>query len=249
MSRRDYAVAVVLVGLAAALALAASAAPGLVIYRCVAPDGTVLLQNGQKCPRGMREQKRTVELPTSVGVATPGLPAAAPGGSTLPGAAPAAPQAPAASAGLSGSTAPGGSANPVAATPPTPADAAAPAVSGPSDAAPDGAAVRSEPAAAPPIYACQTPQGERYFADAAETPRCAPLAVVGLGGTGPAGAAACEMVVDRCDAVPDAERCAAWIERRHSAERLLAFSPEQVDEAREELARIEASTAGTPCAR
>lgn len=63
--------------LACVLALPAAAAPD-VIYRCVAADGRVLLQNTARCPKGMREERRVIErpapapaLPTTRPVATP----------------------------------------------------------------------------------------------------------------------------------------------------------------------------------
>lgn len=60
--------------LAAVLAGVAAGAHGageLVVYRCVAADGSVTLQNDQRCPKGSREQRRVVELPAPVVVPLP----------------------------------------------------------------------------------------------------------------------------------------------------------------------------------
>ena len=63
-----------LLALALVLAWPATAGPALVIYRCVAADGAVTLQNGAQCPRGMRQQRRVVDTPAS----TPPAPRPAP---------------------------------------------------------------------------------------------------------------------------------------------------------------------------
>lgn len=64
-----------LLALALVLARPATAGPTLVIYRCVAADGAVTLQNGAQCPKGMRQQRRVVDTPAST---TPAAPRPAP---------------------------------------------------------------------------------------------------------------------------------------------------------------------------
>lgn len=197
----------------ALLALAVLAAPvaaaPVVIYRCVAADGTVTLQNATKCPKGAHEQKRVVEAPR-----------AAPVRAVAPAPSPA----------------------PVVEVPATSASTAAAAPAAAVDATP----TRLPP---PPIHACLTSDAQRYYSDEPTASRCAPLSAVGLDGRSATDAQACEVVQDRCEPVPEAERCAAWAERRTVAERALQFAPEQVDQARAELARIEAATTRTACAR
>ena len=58
------ALAIALLAAAGATAPAA-AAPSVVVYRCVAADGSVTLQNGRRCAKGLREERRVVEVPTS----------------------------------------------------------------------------------------------------------------------------------------------------------------------------------------
>lgn len=200
-------------GVALALAMGAgAAAPGVVIWRCVARDGAITIQNDARCPKGTQAQKRVMERPAP------------------PAPAPIATPAPAA---------------------PVPATAASPAPAPPAVAAsPAEAAPADAPKPAPPIYACLTPDAQRYYADAETSSRCAPLAVVGLAG-GDAGtvAQACQVVEDRCEAVAEDARCAAWTERRQQAEQARMFRPEAFDAANAELERVQAATAGTVCGR
>lgn len=198
--------------LAAALWLAAPvprvAAQDVVIYRCVAADGSVTLQNGRRCPKGMREQRRVLEAPR------PPAPPAASAAPRPAGPAPA-PEAPA----------------------PVPATPAAPLV-------------ELAPAPAPPLHACRTWDGERYYGDSAEpAPRCAPLRTTALDGRGATAAQACEMRLDTCEPVAEAARCEAWAERARRAEAALAFASGDVGAARAELERVRSAIAGTVCAR
>lgn len=50
---------------AAGLLAGASTASDVVFYRCVGADGAVTLQNGRRCPKGMREERRVMEVATS----------------------------------------------------------------------------------------------------------------------------------------------------------------------------------------
>lgn len=83
--------------LAGAVATAqAPAAPSVVVYRCVAADGSVTLQNDRRCAKGLREERRVVELPTSraapatpvASTPAPIAPMPAERGDTTPGATP-----------------------------------------------------------------------------------------------------------------------------------------------------------------
>lgn len=192
---------------ALALAAPAAAAP-VVIYRCVAADGSVTIQNDTRCPKGTRAQRRVLEAPA------PAPPRATPAPTPAPAAV--APVMPV----------------------PVPADTPPPPAEAPTALLPP-----------PLLHSCLTADAQRYYSDEPEASRCAPLTAVGLDGRSPTDAQACELVQDRCAPVPEAERCAAWAERRAVAERALLFAPEQVDQARAELARIEAATTGTACGR
>jgi hypothetical protein len=209
--------------LALAGALPASAGPSLVIYRCVAADGAVTLQNGSKCPKGAHQQKRVVETPAPAPMATPARVATpAPIAAVPTPAAPARGATPDAAAVSGGTATPAADANPAAPTPRLPP---------------------------PMLYACLTADAQRYFSDTAESSRCAPLEAVGLDGRSAGAGEACEVVQDRCEPVAEAERCAAWAERRRVAEQAMTFVPEQLDTARTEIARVDAATEGTACAR
>lgn len=193
------------------LAGIAAAAPTVTIYRCVAADGQVTIQNDSKCPKGTREQKRVVETPAP----TPARPVVAPAPAPVVPVMPVAP---------------------------------APVVDA-SDATSAATPLESPALPAPPIYVCLTADAQRYYSEAAQSSHCAPLATVGLDGQSTTAAEACEVVEDRCEAVAEAERCAAWSERRRRAVQALTFSPEQVDQARAELAHVDEVTAKTVCVR
>lgn len=147
--------------------------------------------------------------------------------------------------------APRSSAPPAADHVPALAPVAVPAPVAPA-AAPDPAAPPADaaPAPAPPVYACRSWDGARYFGDSAEpAPRCAPLRTTGLDGRAPSAAQACEMRLDTCEPVAEAARCEAWAERARRAEAALAFPAGDVDAARAERDRVRAAIAGTVCAR
>lgn len=203
--RPSVAPALTLLALALACATAVGAdraAQATVIYRCVAADGAVTVQNTTKCPKGARSQRRVIDPPRLV--PTPVLPVAV--------------------------------------------SALAPVTPVPASLRPAPPAATPSPAPAPALFACSTRDEQHYFGDESEPTRCAPMSAVGLDGSSPVDAAACESVRDTCTAVPEAERCAAWDERRRVAESALQFEPEKFDAAREELERVRAATAATVCA-
>lgn len=218
--------------LAAVLALPAAAAQDLVIYRCVAADGQVLLQNTARCPEGMRQERRVLERPAPAPVpprAAPALPRPVAGDVVA---------VPPASSGTTArppaTTAPG--ASPTAGT--ASAASAAPTV----DAS---AALRPAPA----LMSCRTREGESYFSDEAVPSRCVPLRTVGLDGRTASAGEACERVFDDCEPVPEATRCAGFAEYRRQAEGVATFQPDRAGDARAVLERIDAAVGGTVCGR
>ncbi|MEB1527646.1 DUF4124 domain-containing protein [Xanthomonas sp. WHRI 7945] len=216
--------------LAALLACAGVAhAEDVVFYRCTDAHGGLTLQN-QPCPKGMRQEKKIMQ---GVGRAPASVPSAAPAAaapSPAPGAASATTAAPAATA-AAAAVAP----SDPPPTPPTPATDAAP---------------RLPP---PPLYACVTREQQRYVGEVAEpTPRCVPLRTVGLDGSpDKAGGSACEVIRDRCEALPEAGACDAWTSYVAEAETHWRFAvPDHAEQLRQEFLRrqqlFDASSCGAP---
>lgn len=218
--------------LALVLALPAAAAQDLVIYRCVAPDGQVLLQNTARCPKGMHQERRVVERPAAPPAparAAPALPRPTTGTVV---AAPASGTAEAAGVAGTGTTG-------------TPLPLPAPTSAGAVPTVDATALIRPVPA----LMACRTREGEGYFSDEAVPSRCVPMRTVGLDGRTATAAEACERVFDECQPVADTARCAAWADYRRQAEGVATFQPDNAATAREVIARIDTALAGTPCAR
>jgi len=73
--------------LLAVLALApCPASARTVIYRCVAADGAVTLQNDAKCPKGSRQHKRVMPTPTAPAAPSPpAIPIPSPGATPAAG--------------------------------------------------------------------------------------------------------------------------------------------------------------------
>ena len=155
------------------------------------------LQNGTPCPKGSKQQKKVMETPAPV--AAP--PVVAPPVVAPPPAAPLPTPAPA------------------PAPPPAPVIEPAPAPSPPPESV---VAPKTPP---PPLFECQTWDNERYFGETAQPPpRCAPLQVTGLDGTGAmAGGAACQMMEDRCQPVAEPALCDAWTQRVRELEARATF--------------------------
>ena len=79
----------------------------------------------------------------------------------------------------------------------------------------------------PPLFQCRTWEGATYYGDVATpTPRCVPIAVTGLDGS-PGMGSACEMKPDRCELVPDAQACDAWLRRLDDAEFKATYAREE----------------------
>lgn len=156
--------------------------------------------------------------------------------------------------------APVGSPPPVFAPPATPT--APPAPSRPADrAAPPSSSAKVESAnipdaerlPPPALYECRTYDNGRYLSDDGRpSQRCAPLRVTGLGGSGDrAGAtAACQMVDDQCQRVPDGALCENWKQRLREAESQLRFGVvEQRDKAQAEVERMQRIVGESTCGR
>lgn len=212
--------------LAALLAGAGAAhAEQVVFYRCTDAHDSLTVQN-QPCPKGLRQQKKIMQ---GVGRAP------APG----PVAAPAAAAAAAAQAAPASVPA----AVPVAAPPDSTDPPTAPTA--PADAAP-----RLPP---PPLYACTTYEQQRYIGEVAEpAPRCVPLRTMGLDGSPDrTGGSACEVLRDRCEALPEAGACEAWKTYVAEAETHWRFATsEHTEQLRQEFLRrqqlLQASSCGAP---
>lgn len=114
---------------------------------------------------------------------------------------------------------------PVAAPPVLPVAAPAPPVVAPAPEPepPPIAAPKSPP---PALFECRTWNRERYFSDDARPPpRCVPVQVTGLDGTGAmAGGTACQMTEDPCQPVPEAALCDAWTQRVREFESATLFA-------------------------
>lgn len=196
---------------ACAIAADGLAADAVVIYRCTDANGAVTIQNDTPCPRGSRQEKRTMQTADSV-------------------AEPAARTAPAISADTRAETSATPTVDATATTsppmPPSPSaaanPAAVPAIASPAtNAAPTDATVPVAERLPPPVlYECRTYDDDTYLSENG-TPqqRCVVLTTTGLGGIPAAGAGtACEMKTDTCQRVPDGALCERWRQRLREAE-------------------------------
>ena len=207
--------------LALGFAAPASAQDAVVIYRCTDANGAVTVQNDVRCPKGSRQERRVIEtaMPPTY---TPPVESPTP---------PPDPAAPAASA-----------AEPT----PAPAVIEAPLPGTPSDP-PVPPAERTPP---PPLFACKTWNRDEYFSDST-TPaqRCAPMQTTGLGGDPAQGAgAACMVVSDFCQPVPEAALCESWRDHLIRSEAIVEFDRAQDPVvAAAELERVRTIVAHSTC--
>lgn len=208
--------------LLAAGAWTAAAQDAVVIYRCTDASGAVTVQNDVACPKGSKQQRRVIET------ATPPAPA------------PVAPPAPV----------------PLVAVEETPDTVEPTPVVEIEDEtteldAEDPPVPPAERTPPPPLFACKTWNREEYFSDAA-TPaqRCAPMQTTGLGGDPAMGAgAACMVVSDFCQPVPDAALCESWRDHLIRSEAIVEFKrAEDPVAATAELERVRAIVRGSTCA-
>nr|WP_298132312.1 DUF4124 domain-containing protein [uncultured Pseudoxanthomonas sp.] len=190
----------------------------VVIYRCTDASGALTLQNAP-CPKGMKQEQRTMQGINTVPMA-PGQP-----GTATPTAAPAAAAAPAAST-----------------TPtPTPTPPAADA------ATPSSEARRLPPPVL--FQCTTYDKGSYVTEDPIPASRCVTLRTVGLDGNPQSGAGqACEVVRDTCARVPDGALCDAWQKRRDETEVASRFArPENADKNRADFERVARIVAESSC--
>lgn len=208
-----------IVALALGFAAPAAAQDAVVIYRCTDASGAVTVQNDVRCPKGSRQERRVIETAAPPPYTPPVEPATPPP-------------------------------EPAAPTPaePTPAPVVieAPPPGTPSDAR-IPLAERTPP---PPLFACKTWNRDEYFSDST-TPaqRCAPMQTTGLGGDPAQGAgAACMVVSDFCQPVPEAALCESWRDHLIRSEAIVEFDRAQdPDAAAAELERIRTIVAHSTC--
>ena len=119
-----------------------------------------------------------------------------------------------------------------------------------SDTPPDPPVPPAERTPPPPLFACKTWNREEYFSDST-TPaqRCAPMRTTGLGGDPAQGAgAACMVVSDFCQPVPEAALCESWRDHLMRSEAIVEFDRAQdPDAAAAELERIRTIVAHSTC--
>jgi hypothetical protein len=119
---------------------------------------------------------------------------------------------------------------------------------------PPPAPVERAPRLPPPtLYACTSHDQQRDIGEVAEPPpRCVPLRTMGLDGSpDKAGGSACEVLRDRCQALPEAGACDAWKSYVAEAETHWRFAvPEHAEQLRQEFLRrqqlLEASSCNAP---
>ncbi|WP_369936119.1 DUF4124 domain-containing protein [Xanthomonas tesorieronis] len=139
---------------------------------------------------------------------------------------------------------------PPAPLPPAPAAAAVAAPPDPAPPAPAETAPRLPP---PTLYACTTYEQQRYVGETAEPPpRCVPLRTTGLDGSPDrTGGSACEVLRDRCEALPEAGACDTWETYVAEAETHWRFAtPDHAEQLRQEFLRrqqlLQASSCNAP---
>ncbi|OBU68012.1 hypothetical protein A9K58_08590 [Stenotrophomonas maltophilia] len=101
----------------------------------------------------------------------------------------------------------------------------------------------------PPIFQCTDSQGGHYLHEYEPAPgRCELMTVQGLGGVTPVNAASCEVVRDRCEELPEAQRCGSWQQRFRDARGHERFAaPENRDAARAERERLRGVLEASNC--
>lgn len=219
-------------------------AEDMVIYRCTFSSSDVPTLQRTPCPEGSTQQIQQVPEPS----ATPAPRVEPPAGQEME---------------LAPSSAP----PPAAADTPRGLDQARTIMeagmvepAGGGDAILDSAALplRTDPASRsdtapraplPPIFQCSSEEGSRYLHEyEAAPPHCVLLDVQGLGGVTPANAASCEVVRDRCEEVPEIQRCGIWQQRLRDARGRERFAaPENLDAARSERERLQAVLKASDC--
>jgi len=203
----------------AAVAPPVPARQSVVIYRCTDASGAVTVQNDVACPKGTQQQRRVIETEPA-----PHTPPAPPGTPTAPA--------------------------PLVAIAPMPAPSVieSPPTDSPAEVPPPlPLAERNAP---PPLFACKTWNREEYLSDdPVPAERCAPMQTTGLGGDPAQGAgAACLVVTDFCQPVPEAALCERWRDRLMRAEAIVEFNRARDPvAAKTELDRLRTIVADSTC--
>lgn len=240
-----------LIWLALALLPGTALAEAGVVYRCTSSNSDIPTLQRTPCPSGAKQQVLRVPEPASAQPAVVAAPQApAPVATGTPAAAPTRPEAvPAAAAAPrradEGRTImeagmverEGGNQILDSATLRRDADAHAEAGNGP-----------PKPPL-PSIFQCTDGQGGGYLHEYEASPgRCEPMTVQGLGGVTPMNAAGCEVVRDRCEELPEAQRCGSWQQRFRDARGRERFAtPENRDTARGERERLQGVLEASNC--
>ncbi|ENE1252491.1 MULTISPECIES: hypothetical protein [Stenotrophomonas maltophilia group] len=240
-----------LIWLALALLPGTALAEAGVVYRCTSSNSDIPTLQRTPCPSGTKQQVLRVPEPASAQPAVVAAPQApAPVVTRTPAAAPTRPEAvPAAAAAPrradEGRTImeagmverEGGNQILDSATLRRDADARAEAGNGP-----------PKPPL-PPIFQCTDGQGGSYLHEYEASPgRCEPMTVQGLGGVTPMNAAGCEVVRDRCEELPEAQRCGSWQQRFRDARGRERFAaPENRETARGERERLQGVLEASIC--
>jgi len=108
----------------------------------------------------------------------------------------------------------------------------------------------AERTAPPPLFACKTWNREEYLSDdPVPAERCAPMQTTGLGGDPAQGAgAACLVVTDFCQPVPEATLCERWRDHLIRAEANVEFDrARDPAAAKTELERLRTIVARSTC--
>ncbi|PZS68579.1 hypothetical protein [Stenotrophomonas maltophilia] len=240
-----------LIWLALALLPGTALAEAGVVYRCTSSNSDIPTLQRTPCPSGTKQQVLRVPEPASTQPAVVAAPQApAPVVTGTPAAAPTRPEAVTAAAAAprradEGRTImeagmverEGGNQILDSATLRRDADARAEAGNGP-----------PKPPL-PPIFQCTDGQGGGYLHEYEASPgRCEPMTVQGLGGVTPMNAAGCEVVRDRCEELPEAQRCGSWQQRFRDARGRERFAtPENRDAAQGERERLQAVLEASNC--
>lgn len=199
---------------------APSAAQEVVMYRCTDARGVVTLQNDVACPKGTQQEKRVVDTGATA-APFPDLPNA-PAKTITP------------------------SPVPVLGPQPAPAtDKFTPVLP-----LPDAKTPPQERLPPPPLYQCNTAENDSYLSDTPDPkPRCVRMNTVGIDGSQQLGAgAACSMVYDQCQRVPDNAACPAWRKRVNEAQAAWTYArADMAAQAKADYERIARVVAETTC--
>lgn len=191
----------------------------VVMYRCTDARGVVTLQNDTPCAKGMQQERRVVDT----GATAAPFPMIAP----APVVRPATPARDA--------------------VPPAASAASAPS---PVLPLPDATRPPAERLPPPPLYQCNTVENDSYLSDTPEPrPRCVRVDTVGIDGSQQLGAgAACSMVYDQCQRIPDNAACPAWRKRVNEAQAAWTYArADMAEQAKADYERIARVVAETTC--